>query len=85
MSATTAPAVATVAVPAGFLEEVADLRFPPGTQRRMQELMDRNSAGTIGSDELAELSAYVELSEAMGVVRGQALRLLGRRPGNATP
>jgi hypothetical protein len=86
MSATTVAAEArTVQVPEEFLEEVAGLRFPPSADRRMQELMDRSSAGTLTPAERAELEAYAELSEAIAVVRGGALRHLGRRPGNGIP
>lgn len=63
-----------------MLEDAAELRFPSKTNQRMQRLMDRNNDGLLTPDEQDELAALVELSEAISLVRGQALQLLGRCP-----
>jgi hypothetical protein len=63
-----------------LLESVAELRFPPHTDRRLQDLMARNNNGTLTATERAELEALVELSETLAPVRARALHLLGRQP-----
>jgi len=42
--------------------------------------MDRNNEGTLHSSEREELEALVELSEQLSLIRGEALRILGKRP-----
>src|SRR5215207_7104146 len=51
-----------VSAPAEWVEFVADLRLPPRTDRRLQELMDRNNEGQLGEAERAELESLVEVS-----------------------
>jgi hypothetical protein len=63
-----------------LLEAVADLRLPPLTDRRLQDLMDRNTNGELSEDERAELEWLVELSETIAPLRARARQLLGRRP-----
>jgi len=63
-----------------MVEAVASLRLPPKADRRLQELMDRNTNGALGPGEREDLEALVELSETISLVRAQALRLLGRSP-----
>jgi hypothetical protein len=69
-----------IQAPLEMVETVAALRFPPKTDQRLQDLMDRNNEGTLTAQERDELAALVELSQTMAVVRAQALRLLGRGP-----
>ena len=69
-----------VETPLEMVEAVAALRLPPASDRRLQILMDRNSNGALSSDQKEELEALVELSEAIALVRAQALCLLGRKP-----
>ena len=69
-----------VEAPVKMVEEVAALRLPPRADRRLQVLMDRNTEGTSRPEEREELEALVELSETIGLVRAQALRVLGRKP-----
>lgn len=64
-----------------MLEMVASFRFPPNLDRHLRSLMDRNTNGTLTSQEREELTALVELSETMALVRSQALHVLGRSPG----
>jgi len=67
-----------IETPVGMLEAVAELRLPPRADRRVQDLMDRNNNGALTPQERDELESWVELSEALSLVRAQALRLLNR-------
>jgi len=69
-----------IQAPRELVEAVAALRLPPSADRRLQELMDRNTEGTLTTGERAELNALVELSETLAPVRASALRVLGRKP-----
>lgn len=69
-----------VQTPRDLVENVAALRFPATADRRLQTLMDRNTNGTLTTEEREELEALVELSETMSLVRAQALQALGRTP-----
>lgn len=69
-----------VEAPINLIESVADLRFPPRADALVQALMDRNTNGQLSPDEVAELEAWVELSENIALVRARALRVLGRTP-----
>ena len=69
-----------VEAPLTMVEAVAALRLPPRADRRLQVLMDRNTEGALEPVEREELEALVELSETIGLVRAQALRVLGRKP-----
>lgn len=62
----------------GFLEELADQRFSPVANDRMQWLMDRNNFGELTPTEHEELKALVNLSQWMSLVRAQAMIMLGR-------
>lgn len=66
--------------PADWVESVSQLRLPAKADRRLQELMDRNNDGRLSEAERAELEALVEMSEAISLVRAEALHLLGRKP-----
>ncbi len=63
-----------------MVETVARLRLPPKTDRRLQDLMDRNHNGSLTAQERDDLEALVELSETIAIVRAQALQVLGRTP-----
>jgi hypothetical protein len=54
--------------------------LPAKTDRRLQDLMDRNREGRLTELERAELESLVEMSEAISLVRAKALHLLGRTP-----
>jgi hypothetical protein len=71
---------ATIAAPLNWVEAVGKLHFPSKTDRRLQDLMDRNNEGLLGPSEREELEALVELSEQLSLVRGEALQILGKRP-----
>jgi hypothetical protein len=71
---------AVVETPIELVEAFADLRFPPKTDAFLQHLMDKNTEGVLTPPERDELEALVELSEAIGLLRAQALRVLGRNP-----
>jgi hypothetical protein len=70
----------TIAAPVDWIGAVGNLRFPSRADRRLQELMGRNNEGLLQEAEREELEAFVELSEQLSLVRGQALRILGKRP-----
>ena len=72
--------VAVLSVPRQMVESVASLRLPAVSDRRLQVLMDRNNDGRLSSDERDELASLVELSEAISLVRADAMELLGRSP-----
>ena len=71
---------AVVEAPIEMVEAVAALRLPPRGDRRLQILMDRNTNGTLTPEQKEQLEALLELSETIGLVRAQALRVLGRKP-----
>ena len=71
---------AVIQAPVQMVEAVASLRLPPKADLHLQSLMDRNTEGALSADEREELAALAELSEAIALVRSQALHLLGRRP-----
>jgi hypothetical protein len=70
----------TIAAPLDWVETVGNLRLPTKADRRLQDLMDRNTEGLLRESEREELEALVELSEQLSVVRGEALRVLGKLP-----
>ena len=70
----------TIAAPIDWVRAVGKLQFPPKTDRRLQELMDRNNEGLLKESERQELEALVELSEELSLVRGEALQILGKQP-----
>jgi hypothetical protein len=72
--------MAVISAPVDWVESVSELRLPAKTDRRMQELMDRNTEGQLNEDERADLESLVELSETLALVRAEALHLLGRAP-----
>jgi len=71
---------AVISAPVEWIESVGALKLPDKTDRRLQELMDRNNEGEISDSERRELEALVELSERLSLVRAEALHLLGKHP-----
>jgi hypothetical protein len=69
-----------IETPREMVETVARLRLPPKTDRRLQDLMDRNNNGRLTPEERDDLEALVELCETIALVRAQALHVLGRTP-----
>ena len=70
----------TVDAPLEWVVSITLLRLPEQTDRRLQELMDRNNEGQLTIQERADLAALAELSERLSLVRAEALHLLGRKP-----
>lgn len=66
--------------PLELAEAVADLRFTPKADQRLQDLMNRNTNGQLTDSEREELEALAELSEKISLVRTKALLFLGRKP-----
>jgi hypothetical protein len=69
-----------IEAPVEMVEAVAALCLPPSADRRLQLLMDRNTNGKLSSEERDELTALVDLSESISLVRADALAVLGRNP-----
>lgn len=70
----------TLAAPTIWVESVGRLKLPGRADRRLRELMDRNTEGELADDEREQLETLVELSESISLVRAEALRLLGQTP-----
>ena len=60
-------------------ESVAGLQFPPSTNQRLQDLMDRNNDGKLTATERQELESLAAMSESIALLRAKALRFLGRK------
>jgi hypothetical protein len=71
---------AEISMPSDFVETLGNLRFPAKADQRLQDLMDRNTDGSLTGDERHELEALVELSETLSLIRARALQSLGRLP-----
>ena len=69
-----------ISAPLDWVEFVSDFRLPPKTDRRLQDLMDRNTEGQLSPEETADLESLVELSQKLSLARAEALHLLGRDP-----
>lgn len=69
-----------IKIPRQLMEDVAGLRFPTKTDKRLQDLMDRNNDGRLSQTEREELESLVEMSESMSLMRAKAMRVLGRKP-----
>lgn len=61
-----------------LVTSVAEFRFSPKLNTKLQALMDRNIEGDLSAAEREELEALVELSETIALLRGEALKVLGR-------
>lgn len=72
--------MSVVTAPIDWVESVGRLRLPPRADRRLQELMDRNTEGNLTERDREDLEALVEISKTLSLVRAEALQLLGRRP-----
>lgn len=68
----------TIAIPVELVTSVAAFRFSPKLNTKLQALMDRNTEGDLSAAEREELEALVELSETIALLRGEALKVLGR-------
>ncbi len=71
---------ATVDAPMAWVESITMLRLPERSDRRLQDLMDRNNEGKLSASERDDLASLAELSERLALVRAEALHLLGRKP-----
>ena len=69
-----------ISAPLDWVEQVSNLKLPPQADRRLQNLMDRNTEGQITAEETADLESLVELSQSLSLVRAEAFHLLGRNP-----
>ncbi len=73
------PNAATLPAPRSWVKSVSELRLPAEADRRLTELMDRNTEGKLSASDREELSSLVEVSEMLSLVRTDALILLNRR------
>jgi hypothetical protein len=69
-----------ISAPVDWVELVSELKLPAKSDRRLQELMDRDTEGQLGEEERADLESLVQLSETLSLARAEALHLLGRKP-----
>ncbi len=69
---------AVVQVPLEMIEAIAASRLPAELDQHSQRLMDRNSDGSLETEEREELEAPVELTEVVALTRAKALHLPGR-------
>jgi uncharacterized protein YhaN len=60
-----------------FIKEAAAWRFPPATQVRLDDLLDRKTKLT--QQELCELDALIALNDELSALKARALELLARR------
>ena len=67
----------TITAPKDWVLSVSRLQFPRSTDRRLSELMDKNTEGALSAEQCRELEALVEMSEELSLVRAEALQLLG--------
>jgi hypothetical protein len=72
--------MSVISAPIDWVESVGRLKLPPRADRRLQDLMDRNTEGKLTERDREDLEALVELSETLSLVRAEALHLLGRQP-----
>lgn len=68
----------TITAPLELVTSLAEFRFSPKLNAKLQELMERNTEGLLSPAEREELEALVELSESIALLRGEALQVLGR-------
>lgn len=68
-----------IEAPVEFMETVSHLRLPPHEDQHLQELMDANTNGTLTPEERTQLESLVEWSEALSLLRAQALQLLRKQ------
>jgi hypothetical protein len=57
-------------------DAVAHYRLSPETQRRVAELVDREKAARLSSDEKAELDHFMELEHIMRMAKARARQIL---------
>ena len=62
-----------IPAPVDWVGSVSELKMSAWTDRRVQDLMDRNNEGCLTAEERAELESLVELSEALSLVRARRL------------
>jgi hypothetical protein len=67
-------------VPHELLEQLAAFRLPEQTDRRLQDLMDRNNDGLLVQSERDEFESLIAVSDVISLLRAKALRILGRKP-----
>ena len=72
--------MSVIPAPVTWVESVSNLRLPIAADRRLQNLMDRNTNESLSLEERAELESLVDISQALSLVRAEAFHLLGRRP-----
>ena len=70
---------AVIAAPKSWVATIGRLSLPKRSERRLQSLMDRNNDGLLTPAERRELTALVEWSENVSLIRAQALQLLGKK------
>jgi hypothetical protein len=64
---------------------IAREQMPDNLQTRMQDLMDKNTLGTITPDDYSELETLVERGQQLMVRKSEAAALLTQRGYKVTP
>ena len=72
--------MSTIAAPREWIESLGQLRLPPKTDHRLQNLMDRRNEGLLTEVEISDVESLVELSEQLSLMRAEAFLLLGQKP-----
>jgi hypothetical protein len=59
-------------------QEILAFEASPAAQRRAEVLLERNSAGTLTSDEAAELQQMLQVDRFISVLKARALHAMKR-------
>ena len=63
------------------LEALADCQLSPPTQGRLDELLERNTAGHLGTDEQIELDRLLAMVDQLTILKTRARYTLARQAG----
>lgn len=65
-----------IPAPRELIQALSQFGFPPGTDARLQDLMDLNNDGLLNPAQRNELEGLVQLNESISLFRAQAQLLL---------
>lgn len=68
----------TIETPVELLREMAQFEFPPSTQEKLNQLMEKNTEGNLTEPEKKELRALVDINERVSIIKAQAKLLLAQ-------
>jgi hypothetical protein len=61
-------------------QSLLNLRAPAAAQKRIEELADKSSAGTLSADEAAEYDSYLSAGNLIALLQAKARALLAKTP-----